>query len=200
MTLVKICGLFREADIDYVNEARPDYVGFILRYPQSRRNVSPERARQLKSRLIPAIRAVGVFVDQPLETVAAAAEQAGLDVIQLHGREDNAYIAALRHITDRPIWKAFRVQTQADLVRAGQSGADEVLLDNGCGTGQAFDWTLTAGFARPFMLAGGLTPENVAEAVRRVRPKLVDISSGAETDGVKDREKIIAAVRAARQA
>ena len=198
MTLIKICGLSRECDIDYVNEAKPDYIGFILHFPQSRRNITDDRAAQLRRRLSPEIRAVGVFVDQPVETVLAAADKIGLDVIQLHGHEDDAYIAALRGETPLPVWKAFRVRRAEDLAAAEKSLADEVLLDNGYGTGEVFDWTLASGFSRPFLLAGGLTPDNLASAIRTLRPKLADISSGVETDGVKDRDKIHAAVRAAR--
>lgn len=198
MTEIKICGLTREADIDYVNEARPDYIGFILNFPKSRRNLSPEQAAALKSRLSPEIRAVGVFVDRPAEEVIRAAETVGLDVIQLHGHEDDAYIAALRERTNLPVWKAFRVRSAADLAAAERNSADEILLDNGYGTGEAFDWSLAGGFNRPFLLAGGLTSENIPQAIRTLHPKLVDISSGVETDGAKDRNKILAAVRAAR--
>lgn len=199
MTQIKICGLTREADIDYVNEARPDYIGFILNFPKSRRNLSPEQAAALKSRLSPEIRAVGVFVDRPAEEIIRAAETVGLDVIQLHGHEDDAYIAALRERTNLPVWKAFRVRSAADLSAAERSSADEILLDNGYGTGEAFDWSLAGGFNSPFLLAGGLTPERIPQAIRALHPKLVDISSGVETDGVKDRDKILAAVRAARR-
>ena len=200
MTKIKICGLSRACDIDYVNEARPDYAGFILLFPKSRRNVTPDRAAALRKRLAPGIRAVGVFVDQPVEAVAAAAAEIGLDVIQLHGREDDGYIAALRDRTPLPVWKAFRVRGPEDLAAAEKSAADEVLLDNGWGTGEVFDWTLAGDISRPFLLAGGLTPENIPQAAEALHPKLVDISSGVETDGVKDREKIIAAVHAARRA
>ena len=200
MTKIKICGLYRDADIGYVNEAGPDYAGFILNFPKSHRNLTPERAAALRAMLAPGIRAVGVFVDQPAAAAAAAAETVKLDVIQLHGHEDDAYIAALRERTDRPIWKAFRVRSAADLDAARRSAADAVLLDNGYGTGEAFDWSLAADFDRPFLLAGGLTPENIPAAVAAMRPLLVDVSSGVETDKVKDRDKILAAVRAARDA
>ncbi len=200
MTKIKVCGLYRDADIDYVNEAGPDYAGFILNFPKSHRSLTPERAAALRDRLAPGIRAVGVFVDRPVGEVLAAAETAGLDVIQLHGREDDGYIAALRALTGCELWKAFQIRSAADLAAAGESAADAVLLDNGYGTGEAFDWSLAADFKRPFALAGGLTPENIPEAVAAMRPLLVDISSGVETDKIKDRTKILAAVRAAREA
>ena len=199
MTQIKICGLFRDVDIDYVNEAGPDYIGFILRFPKSHRNIAPARAAELRRRLSPGIRAVGVFVDQPAEVILDTAAQVGLDVLQLHGREDNAFLAALREKTALPLWKAFRVRCDADLAAAAASAADEVLLDNGCGTGEVFDWSLAGGFPRPFLLAGGLTPESIPQALRALGPKLVDVSSGVETDGRKDRQKILAAVRAVRE-
>ncbi len=198
MTQIKICGLFRSCDIDYVNEAKPDYIGFILNFPKSHRNLSPEQAAELKSRLLPEIRAVGVFVDQPIGFILSAAEEIGLDVIQLHGHEDDAFIRQLREKTDLPVWKAFKVRSAADLAGAENSAADEVILDNGYGTGTVFDWTVAAAFPRRFILAGGLTPENIPEAVRTLQPAVLDISSGVETDKVKDRNKILAAVRAAK--
>ena len=193
-TGIKICGLSRTCDIDHVNEAMPDYAGFILHFPKSHRNVTAQQARELIQRLKPGIRAVGVFVDQSLETVCGTAKTAGLDIIQLHGREDNAFILDVRERTGLPVWKAFRV--------AAACAADMVLLDNGYGTGEAFDWSIVSGtqalLQREFILAGGLTPDTIPEAVRALRPAAVDLSSGVETDKLKDRGKIIAAVRAVR--
>ena len=198
MSGIKICGLFRECDIDYVNEAEPDYIGFIIDFPKSHRSISPERASELRKKLLPQIRSVGVFVDQPMETVRMAAKTAGLDVIQLHGHEDDRYIRSLREMSGLPVWKAFKIRSETDLYAAQASAADEILLDNGCGTGAVFDWSLLAGFARPFILAGGLTPGLISEAVSLLAPKMIDISSGVETERVKDKEKILAAVRAVR--
>ncbi|MCR5090087.1 MAG: phosphoribosylanthranilate isomerase [Oscillospiraceae bacterium] len=198
MSKIKICGLFRNCDIDYVNEAKPDYIGFILNFPKSHRNLAPERAAVLRRRLQPGIRAVGVFVDQPVETVSAAAETIGLDVLQLHGHENEDYIRALREESGLPVWKAFRVRSISDLTAAEQCTADRILLDNGYGTGSSFDWSFLTDFSRPFILAGGLTPENIPEAMRLFSPELLDISSGVETEKVKDRSKILAAVKAVR--
>ena len=195
---IKICGLSREFDIQYVNEARPDYAGFILLFPKSDRNIHPEWAAELKKALRPEIRAVGVFVDQPQEAVLSAADVAGLDVIQLHGHEDEVYIRELKKKSAWPVWKAFHVRTKEDVRSAEESAADEILLDNGYGTGQSFDWSLLSEISRPFCLAGGLTPENIPEAIRLFSPKFVDISSGVETGGLKDREKIRRAVKAVR--
>ena len=200
MSKIKICGLFRDCDIDYVNEAKPDYIGFILNFPKSHRNISPERALELRSRLAEDIRPVGVFVNQPAEVVCEAAKRARLSVIQLHGQEDNNYIADLRKriSSTTPIWKAFRIRTASDLAAAQSSTADEILLDNGYGTGEVFDWSVISDFDRPFILAGGLTSGNIHEAMELFNPRVLDISSGVETDKVKDREKIFAAVRAVR--
>ena len=200
MTRIKICGLFREEDISYVNEALPDYAGFILHFPKSHRNLSVQHAARLRQKLSPAILAAGVFVDQPVETVIRTAAEAGLDIIQLHGSEDNVYIESLRKQCMLPVWKAFRVRSCGDLACAASSAADRILLDSGYGTGKVFDWSLTDGLTRPFGLAGGLTPENITEAIRTLRPQFLDISSGVETDGKKDRIKILAAVQAARSA
>lgn len=198
MTKIKICGLYRDQDIDYVNEASPDYAGFILHFPKSHRNLEPDRALKLRNRLLSQIRAVSVFVDQPMETVIFTAERLRADVIQLHGHESDKYIEELREKTGREIWKAFKVRCEEDLLAASSCKADMVLLDNGYGTGQTFDWSLLEAFDRPFILAGGLTPSNISEAISRLGPVAVDLSSGVETEGRKDRKKIMAAVRAAR--
>ena len=201
MTRIKICGLFRDCDVDFVNEARPDYCGFIINFPKSHRNVSPEQARALRERLDSGVVPVGVFVDQPVEAVAALLNGGTVSVAQLHGHEDAAYIAALRALAPGyPVWRAFRVRTREDAAQAEASPADLVLLDGGQGSGQVFDWSLTAAVRRPFLLAGGLTPDNIAQAVASVRPWGLDLSSGVETDRKKDREKILAAVAAARRA
>ena len=200
MTKIKICGLFRECDIDYVNEAKPDYAGFILNYPKSHRNVLPGTAQELRLKLLPEIKAVGVFVNQPEETVISTARFIGLDIIQLHGNEDNDYINHLKGKVNIPIWKAFKVKTEASLTEALQSAAHEILLDNGYGTGENFDWSMVKDFNRPFILAGGLKPENIPEAVRTLRPYALDISSGVETQKVKDRDKILSAVKSAHSA
>ncbi len=199
MTRVKICGLFRPCDIEAVNEAGPDYCGFIVHFPKSHRNVTPEQVRILRAKLVPAITPVGVFVDQPVEDVAALLNDGTLSVAQLHGHEDERYIAALRALAPgHEIWKAFQVRSRKDLDAAKASTADIVLLDNGYGTGQTFDWSLISEVSRPFFLAGGLNPDNLAQAIRQVRPYGVDLSSGVETDRQKDPIKIRAAVAAVR--
>lgn len=200
MTKIKICGLSRPQDIDYVNEARPDWCGFIINFPKSHRNVTPEQVRTLRAGLAPSVLPVGVFVDRPAEEIAQLLKDGTISVAQLHGHEGPEDIAALRALAPGcQIWKAFKVRSAADLEEALASPADLVLLDNGQGTGQTFDWSLVTGVKRPFLLAGGLTPDNIPQAIEAVHPYGLDLSSGVETDKVKDREKILAAVAAARK-
>ncbi len=190
---VKICGLTRPEDIAAVNQYRPDYVGFIIDFPKSHRSRTPEQVRQLRRTLSPDIPAVGVTVNQPLEQNIALLEDGTIDIAQLHGQEDDDYVRALQTRTGKPVWKAFRVRSQDGLDAAKRSSADLVLLDNGYGTGEVFDWTLVRDIGRPFALAGGLRLENLCDAAN-MQPYLMDISSGAETDGVKDAEKIRALI------
>lgn len=194
---IKLCGLRRPEDIVAVNQYRPDYVGFIINFPKSHRNLSVEQVRELKAQLSPDIPAVGVTVNQPLETVAGLLECGTIDIAQLHGQEDADYIRALQQRTGKPIWKAFRIRTSKDLEAAKRSPADLVLLDNGYGTGETFDWTLVRDIGRPFALAGGLYIENIIDAAK-MQPYIMDISSGAETNGFKDPDKIRALVHTVR--
>lgn len=195
-TRIKICGMRRKEDIEAAGVCRPDYVGFILS-PGFRRSVTAQEAEVLADMLAPGILKVGVFVNETIESVIEAA--GFLDQIQLHGAEDNAYIKELRTQTAKPVIQAFRIRSADDLKRAMESEADYLLLDNGTGTGEAFDWSLIREMDRPWILAGGLGPDNVAEAVRRFRPYAVDLSSGAETDGWKDPVKMAQCVEAVRR-
>lgn len=197
MTKIKICGLMSPADAQSVNDAHPDYAGMILS-PGFRRTVTQETAAAIRSALDPAIPAVGVFVNAEPAEIAAYLERGIIQLVQLHGNEDAAYIAALRQMTDAQIFQAFRIRSAADVQQAEQSAADMILLDSGTGTGKVFDWTLLSGITRPYLLAGGLNPENAAEAVGTLQPAGVDVSSGVETDGRKDPEKIRAFVQAVR--
>ena len=190
---IKICGLRRTQDIAAVNQYRPDYVGFIINFPKSHRSLSPDQVKQLKALLSPDILAVGVTVNQPIETVAALLNDDIIDIAQLHGQEEEADIRALQQRTGKPVWKAFRIRSTDDLEAARRSPADLVLLDNGYGTGETFDWTLVRDIGRPFALAGGLCLENITDAAI-MQPDIMDISSGAETDGYKDPKKIRALV------
>ena len=132
---IKLCGMFRDCDINYANEAKPDYVGFILDFPKSHRNIDAETARRLRSRLDTGIKAVGVFVNSPETTCAEYANCGIIDVIQLHGDEDADFIRRLRELTSAPIIKAAKIRTPEDIGRVQALGADYVLLDNGTGTG-----------------------------------------------------------------
>ena len=166
---------------------------------KSRRRVTDQEAKALRAGLDPAVQAVGVFMREQPERVAALLNEGVIDLAQLHGGEDESYLASLRELTDRPLIQAFRVETEKDLRRAEASTADYILLDHGAGgTGKAFDWNLLRGFERPYFLAGGLGPENAAEAVKALHPFAVDVSSGIETDGVKDRRKMREFVEAVR--
>ncbi len=199
MTWIKICGLSRREDIVFVNRTRPDFIGFILGFPKSRRNISPETASALRRELREDIGAVGVFVDRPVEEIVSVSERIGLDTVQLHGSEDAAYILALKERIRLPVWKAFRVQCAEDLREAEVCPADQILLDAGYGGGKAFDWSAAEDLRRPFILAGGLNADNAAGALRTLRPLGVDVSSGVETDGVKDEKKIAAFIAAVRK-
>ncbi len=190
MTKIKFCGLRREQDIKWANEIRPDYAGMVF-VPKSKRYVTIEQAARLRSMLDPGITAVGVFVNEAPEAAASVAEQGIIDVIQLHGQEDEEYIQKLRSLTNCPVFQAFRMDGPEDAARANRSSADMVLLDAGSGgTGTVFDWNLLESVYRPYILAGGLNLENAEQAVRRWKPWGVDVSSGIETEGIKDREKM----------
>lgn len=200
MTKIKICGLRRPEDIAYVNEAKPDFAGFIIDVPKSRRNVPREKVRELTALLSPKILPVGVFVNAPMETILSLVTDGTLKAVQLHGQESQSYLEELKKQVAVPLIRAFSIRSPEDLTEAEKSPADFVLLDNGAGgTGETFDWSLLSSFDRPFFLAGGLRLENIAEAVSRFHPYALDLSSGVETDGYKDKEKIIAAVAAVRR-
>ena len=200
MTKIKICGLCRPEDISYVNRCKPDWCGFIINFPRSHRSLTPDLVRELRRGLDSAVTPAGVFVDQPLEDVAALLSDGTVSIAQLHGREDPAYIAALRAAAPgKPVWKAFKIRTESDLASANASPADLVILDNGYGTGEAFNWSLASSVKRSYLLAGGLTPESIPDAIAQLHPYGLDISSGVETDKVKDFTKIQAAVSAAKK-
>lgn len=193
MVKIKLCGLTRRCDIDWANELLPDYVGFV--FAGSRRSVTDEQAAQLRNILREDIQAVGVFVDEPIDHAAALVRQGVIQLVQLHGAEDEGYIRELRRAVSVPVIQAFSVRSSEDIQAAGRSSADFVLLDHGAGgTGRAFDWSLAAALDRPYFLAGGLHPGNAAAAAE-LRPYAVDVSSGIETEGVKDRQKMIEFVR-----
>ena len=219
MTKIKMCGIMRPEDISAANAIKPDYIGFVFA-KKSRRYVSPEQAAELKAKLNPEIKAVGVFVDAPLNEVADLLKKGIIDIAQLHGNEDEMYAATLRELTGKPVIKAFRLGT-AEGMRQSGAGLDYscstndteaertirdashfpsegVLLDSGAGTGTVLDWDTLSGFTRPYFLAGGLSPDNIKEAIEKLHPYAVDVSSGIETDGLKDPEKMRAFAEAVR--
>lgn len=197
MTKIKLCGLTRSCDIAYANELRPDYIGFVFA-PGSRRFLPAQTAAQLQRELHPDIVPVGVFVDEAPEVIAGLLKQGIIKAVQLHGNEDEAYLEHLRTLTDCPVIKAFRLRTEEDAEAANRSTADLVLLDSGGGTGKPFDWQLLQYLRRDYILAGGLTPENIAAALSAFHPFAVDASSSLETDGVKSFSKMSAFVNAVR--
>lgn len=198
MTRIKLCGLSRPCDIEAANELKPEYIGFVFA-SKSKRYITPEKAADLKRLLNPNIKVVGVFVDENPENIACLLNSGTLDMCQLHGSEDERYINRLRQLTSKPIIKAFRIQSASDIEGANRCTADGILLDSGAGTGTAFDWKLIHGIKRPYFLAGGLGVHNVENAVNLLHPFAVDVSSGIETDGVKDKTKMASFVAAVRK-
>ena len=265
-TKIKICGIRRAEDCTYINEAMPDYAGFIF-WDKSFRYVDDEKAAGLRQLIDPRIVTVGVFVNENAERIAEIAASGTINVVQLHGAEDAEYVSELRSLLapGTEIWKAFKIRSIDDVDAAMSFDADRVLLDNGYGTGQCFDHSLLEGIGaaktssdvtasdtaeisasdgrknisdgdvpvseknaandtkyrrhcgnhenvnggrifrtsdsmrhNEYILAGGLTPENIGEAISKYHPYMIDISSGVETDGCEDREKIMRAVAACR--
>lgn len=201
---VKMCGISKVETIPAVVEAKPDYMGLV--FASSKRQVTVEQAKTLVEVLhkqckaqndTVSIKTVGVFVNETLDNLVTIANEANLDVVQLHGDEDEAFIQSLKERTNVEVWKAIQIRSAADAAAWIDSSADMLLFDayhkdERGGTGDVFDWSCLDTFERPFMLAGGIDSTNVARAIRTVRPYGIDISSGIETNGVKDDEKITA--------
>ncbi len=198
MTKIKLCGLSRTKDIEIANTLCPDYIGFVF-FEKSRRYVGPEKAKELKSLLSDRVKAVGVFVDESPGNIARLLSSGIIDIAQLHGNEDDEYIRRLKTLSDKPLIKAFRVESKDDVKSAEASLADYILLDSGQGSGKAFDWELLRDIKRDYFLAGGLDEKNVTDAVRLLHPFAVDVSSGIETDCIKDEKKMAAFVCAVRK-
>lgn len=249
MTKIKFCGMMREADIEAANEIMPDFVGFVFA-PNRKRYVSKDKAAELKRKLNPSIKAVGVFVDAPVTDIVSLVKDKVINVIQLHGSEDEVYVQALKteldvcgedcflnqssphYLEQVSIVKACRIESAQDLKNALEFPSDYLLLDNGQGgTGEKFDWELlkvviqhsdlqdcqesiTSNYHpqksendeiehinhfRNYFLAGGLDAQNVAEAISELQPYAVDVSSGIETEGIKDIQKMKAFAAAVRK-
>lgn len=194
---IKICGLWRREDIEYANALKPDYIGFV--FAPSRRQITPKQAAGLKAALSGDIQAAGVFVDEEPEKIIELLRQSVIDAAQLHGNEEEAVIERIKACTGKPVWKAIKVSCVADLEKWRHSQADCLVLDNGQGTGEAFDWQILKDISRPYFLAGGIQAANIREAVHNIRPYGIDVSSGVETDGVKDLEKMKEIIRCVRE-
>lgn len=186
---VKICGLYRNEDIEYINTYHPDYCGFIINFPKSHRNITIDRLKQLSPMVDPSIKRVGVFVNEDVDVVISLLKENWIDMAQLHGQEDDAYIQTIKREVNKPVLKFFKIQTKDDIQKAISSRADYILLDNGTGTGQAFDWRMLENIPRDYFLAGGINLQNVKQAMQ-YHPYALDISSGVETDKKKDANKI----------
>ena len=208
---VKMCGISKVETISAVVEAKPDYMGLV--FAPSKRQVTVDQAKILVEELHrgyakkygsdtehdknDTIKTVGVFVNETVDNLVTIANEANLDAVQLHGDEDETFIQSLKERTSVEVWKAIQIRTTADTEKWIDSSADMLLFDayhkdERGGTGEVFDWSSLDAFERPFMLAGGIDSTNVARAIRTVRPYGIDISSGIETNGVKDDEKITA--------
>ena len=201
---VKMCGISKVETIPAIVDAKPDYMGLV--FAPSKRQVTVEQAKILIEELhkqcinhydIKVVKTVGVFVNETLDNLVRIADTANLDAVQLHGDEDEAFIQSLKERTNVEVWKAIQIRSAADTEKWIDSSADMLLFDayhkdERGGTGEVFDWSSLDAFERPFMLAGGIDSTNVARAIRTVRPYGIDISSGIETNGVKDDEKITA--------
>lgn len=198
MTKIKMCGLSRHCDIDYANEIMPEYIGFVFAQ-KSKRYVLPEKAFELRQNLDKNIIPVGVFVDSDINFVAELVNKKIIDIVQLHGSEDDNYIESLRKLVSVPIIQAFTIGKPEDIQKAEKSPAEYILLDSGKGSGKTFNHSLIRDLKRPYFLAGGLTPENVREIAQILKPYAVDASSSLETAGYKDVNKMRAFADALRR-
>lgn len=187
MIKIKMCGLRRETDIEYANKLLPEYIGYVFA-EKSKRYVTPEKAEELTELLDKKITPVGVFVNAPVKDVIKLIKSGTIKIAQLHGNESDEYISEL-HAENITVIKAFIVKSENDIELANNSPADYILLDAGMGDGKTFNYNLLENIRRPYFLAGGLTPENIADAVN-LNPYAVDVSSGIETDGFKDFSKM----------
>lgn len=193
MTKIKICGLFRLQDIETVNKIVPDYVGFV--FAKSKRQVTDDVAKLLKSHLKPLIKTVGVFVNDNIEHIVHLCNLNIIDIVQLHGDENEEYIRKLRKYISNEIIKAVRVKNSDDIKKANEFSSDYLLFDayhdnQYGGNGITFDWSLISKTTKPYFLAGGINSNNILKAQKLYSPYCIDVSSGVETDGYKDEGKI----------
>lgn len=197
VTKIKLCGMFRPEDIGYANEVKPDFCGFILA-EGFRRRILKEQAAEFRKALDPDITAVGVFVNNSCEEVVAYLQEGIIQMAQLHGNETEEDIQYIKAVTGKPVMKAVKVTSRYDVEAWLDSSADYLLFDGGTGSGVTFDWNALTDIDRDFFLAGGLNAGNLLAAIDSVHPYAVDLSSGVETDGVKDLGKMREVVRLVR--
>ena len=185
MAKIKICGLRRNEDIEIVNQYKPDYVGFIINFPKSFRSISIDELKVLTRKLDSSIQSVGVFVDEEMDQVIECFKY--VDIVQLHGHESDGYIRTIQKYG--PVIRAFEIRSIEDINKALSSPADYILLDQGKGSGQTFDWSLIPSITRPFFLAGGITLDNIEET-KNIHPYGIDVRSSVETEKIKDALKV----------
>ena len=195
MVEIKVCGIRRKEDIDYVNTLKPDYIGFI--FAESKRQITKETAKHLKDILDKNIKTVGIFVNEDIDNLIKIADFVDLDIVQLHGDEDSNYIESLRKRIDKDIWKAIRVKNKDSLSEIQKLDVDGILLDTYSkeaygGLGETFDWNIAKNLKldKKIILAGGLNAENLEQGIIKLNPDIIDVSSGVETDGFKDFDKM----------
>lgn len=198
MTKIKLCGIQRYEDIDVVNELLPDYIGFVFA-KKSKRFISYDMAKALKKRLDKRVKAVGVFVNESIENIIYLVRNDIIDLIQLHGDEDSDYISKLKKYVNIPVIKAFRIKCKDDINALYKEGSDFILLDAGAGEGKTLDESILKDFKGDYFLAGGLSPDNISEKINTLHPFGVDVSSGIETDGKKDADKMRKFVKLVRE-
>ena len=198
MTKIKLCGIQRYEDIDVVNELLPDYIGFVFA-KKSKRFISYDMAKSLKKGLDKRVKAVGVFVNESIENIIYLVRNDIIDLIQLHGDEDGEYISKLKKYVNIPVIKAFKIKSKADINTLYKEGSDFILLDAGAGEGKTLDESILKDFKGDYFLAGGLSPDNISEKINTLHPFGVDVSSGIETDGKKDADKMRKFVKLVRE-
>lgn len=196
MSKIKLCGLFREDDIKYANIVMPDYVGFV--FAESTRKVTKEMAIEFKKNLNEKIMSVGVFVDATIKTIVDIAKSKSIDIIQLHGNENNIFIKKIKKLTKLPVIKAVIIK-EANQDLSIYHDADYMLFDGGRGAGKTFDWKWIQNYSKPYFISGGINIYNIRDAIMLLHPYALDISSGIEESGIKNLDKMQRVVDAVRE-
>ena len=184
---LKICGIRRDEDIEMVNEIKPDFIGFV--FAKSKRQIKVEKALLLRSKLSPDIKSVGVFVDESIDSVVESVKSGAIDIVQLHGKETNSYIKAIKDRVSVQVIKAIKIDSN-NMENKTYLDADFLLLDSGSGSGKTFDWNVDLNLNKPLFIAGGINIDNIEEAYRLFHPYSFDLSSSVEIDGFKNLDKM----------